>query len=188
MVLKKHLFIFIFCALLFSCGKKECNETVFSYLTIKNESLKNEIKNFIAHINSINKNKYVVTVRQKQFNDTLSAYKISYIEHASYFRDMPFHFVSKVENRNIYFTIAGLNQIVFSEHGGDSYDFFSIPDETYLNFMKIEFPEQYEQYVNLPNNDFFFPDIIDGYPEMWTLTFVKDHLIKKEIDNSLEWW
>lgn len=171
------IYIFLFILLLTSCNQ---NRNV-DYLEISNHELKSQIIDYIRHTDSSLVNEpYIINVCCMNINDSTTRYVISSDINTETLDMLPYHFVCKVNDRDIYFIM--LAGIVKKDWG--KRNFFQLKKATALEYMKKNFPEEYRMYVKKIDDGIF----ITYEPEMCYLTFIEDKLVKKEMRSGMPWW
>ncbi len=154
-------------AIIISFTSCNCQKTHLIYYDITNETLKNEIKEFIKQVPPEEGRPDVVFVTLLQFTDSTNTL-ICYI--------------SRPLNLNVFF----LDGIFFSKIDGhlvalSYYDCcthpFKMPDESTWNYIKDLFKKDYKE----RNKKERCIEIVFDGGEEWTLSIVGDSLINKEI-------
>lgn len=174
---KKIIFLFILICL-FSCIEK--NRTNVYYLEIDNKELEEQIISYTKIIKSENKNNsFIIRVFCIEVNDSTTRYIINGESDPTLIKMWPYHFICKVGNENVFFTM--LSGIVRRRN---EKNFFKLNKTSYLDFLKNYFPEDYKYQVK----DIVKHSQLMYEPEMCYLTFMNNILVKKEMRRGLPWW
>lgn len=176
-------FFFILATLfIVSCSnQKEGNET---YLEINNKVLEKEIIEYDKFIDSTVSKPYVINVYCIEKNDSITRYVIGAIDGLDILEIIPYHFICKINNKDVYFTMY--SGLVF---GDKNHNFFKLKQTEIERIMKKHFPEEYSRYLinkEKEKKGEIYEIVMSTFePEMYYLTFNRDKLIKKEIRSGL---
>jgi len=176
--------IFWIFAILFLMSCSNRKEKDVTYLVINNKTLEKEIVNYDRFIGSFCKKSYVVHVYCIEKNDSITRYVISAIDGVDILDMFPFHFISKVNNKDVLFTMySGL--VKYSKNK----NFFNLKDQEIQRVMKDNFPEEYKTYLEnkeKQNKGEHYTVCLSIFePEMYYLTFNRDKLIDKVIQRGI---
>lgn len=169
-----------------STGKRQDN----TYLEINNKELERQIIEYASYTDStMNNSTYILNVYCFEVNDSTSRYVISSDIEPKSMKDIPYHFICKVGERDVFFTM--LAGVVRKDWG--KRNFFILKESAYVDFVEKYFPEKYKEYLEFERKKLAgtpIPEkLLDFYePEMCYLTFVYDKLVKKEMRSGLPWW
>jgi hypothetical protein len=173
----RNIYILILFLIFISCSQNYTAE----YLEISNSELKSQIIEYVNHTDSLLvKTPYSIDVCCMNVNDSTTRYVISSNIDSKTLRMFPYHFICKVNGRDIYFVM--LAGIVKKDWG--KRNFFNLKTTTKIEYMRKNFPEEYRKYKNKIDDGVF----ILYEPEMCYLTFIEDKLVKKEMRRGLPWW
>lgn len=162
-----------------SCTAEKKQDDV--YLKINNKELEYQIIEYTKIVESEIKNRsFVITVYCAEVNDSTSRYMINGIIDPKMVKMIPYHFICKVGEHDVFFTM--LPGIVKKDSG--KRNFFDLKESAYSDFMEKYFPKDYKYYKENKQKEFQ----VMYEPDMCYLTFVYDKLVKKEMKSGLHWW
>ena len=178
----KVIFWILATLFLMSCSNRKVKDV--TYLVINNKTLEKEIVESDNLIDSICDKSYIIHVYCIEKNDSITRYVISAIDGVDILEMFPYHFISKVNNKDILFTMySGL--VKYSK----SQNFFKLKDEEIQRIMKNDFPEEYETYLEnkekQKNGEHYTVSVSIFEPEMYYLTFNRDKLINKVVKRGM---
>jgi hypothetical protein len=168
--------------LLVACSKnKEKDET---YLELNNKDLEREIIQYDMFIDSICSKSYVIQVDCIEKDDSITRYVIGAIDGTHILEMFPYHFICKVNNKDVFFTMrSGL--VYF----GKKQNFFNLKSSEIERVMKKYFPDEYAEHIkNIEREKKGEPTTVSltfFEPEMYYLTFNQNKLINKEIKRGM---
>nr|WP_320039407.1 hypothetical protein [uncultured Bacteroides sp.] len=150
------------------------------YLVLNNKVLEREIEGYAKFVDPQINEPYVISVFCSEVNDSTSRYIINFITDPEDIQMWPYHFVCKIGERDVFFTmLAGIGKI-----GWKNNNFFYLKKEACDEFVKKYLPDDYKYYKKGTNK---VPLVLYD-TEMCYLTFVNDKLVKKELRRGLPWW
>lgn len=165
-----------------ACSKnKEKDET---YLELNNKDFEREIIKYDKFIDSIYTKSYVIQVYCIEKNDSITRYVIGAMNGADILDMFPYHFICRVNNKDVFFTMSsGL------VNDGKDHNFFKLKSSEIERIMKKYFPEEYARHLeNEEKKRKGKPTtvIVTIFePEMYYLTFNRNKLINKEIKRGM---
>lgn len=150
------------------------------YLELNNKVLEQEIEGYAKFVDPQIDEPYVIRVFCFEVNDTTSRYVIHFITQPEDIQMCPYHFVCKIGERDVFFTmLAGVGKTGWKDN-----NFFYLKKEACDEFVKKYLPDDYKYYEKGTNK---VPWVLYD-TEMCYLTFVNDKLVKKELRRGLPWW
>ena len=173
----KIIRILFLITVLTSCVKNKVEDNC--YLEINNKELIQQIKEYKHFSDSINRGRpYVLNVSCYGPNDSTEKYTISSSIDAIGLISYPYHFICKVENYEVFFTMVSGN-VESPYYVKTDRNFFKLKQNAILEYIKKYFPKDYEKYENyLKTGNFPCPDLIYE-PESLHLKFINGRLVKK---------
>lgn len=175
-IIKSILFTVII-ILLFSC--KQQNNKNYIFLELNNKELEKQIIAYDRIIQSSFEEPYNLVVTFCQMNDSVAKFYISFEPDMLGHAMSPFHFITQVNDKEVFFRIQGMNNFY-----NDKKNFFQIKNEFLLDIAQKYFPENYNYY--LEEKEFPFMHIIID-DDIWELTFLREKLIsKRNVKNTCE--
>ena len=173
----KFIFLFSISLLLFSCspGRNADNPNNLADISLNtwildNQELKSILSDYIRALDGhSSRNNSFIEVCYSLMNDSTYIYTLYEGIDINSFIYTPTYTLFQFENRLICFQI----------YGGitDGLDIFKINDDFLVEFMKKNFPDQYDYYLRAGD----FPPPITSRLLQWNLVFQNGELIKKEI-------
>lgn len=173
---QKVIINFILFVGLLSCNSKDSSV----YLELNNSELEREISIYMSNVKFKNEQNSIIHVYCKDIDDSTSQYVIGAEIDPNMIKDMPYNFVCLVDNRKVFFTmLAGIDKNYFGKN-----NMFILKNDTYLEFVKNNFPKEYERIKHKKTDDVY----LLYEPEMYYLTFTNNKLVKKEIRRGVPWF
>jgi len=162
-------------------NKKEQNE---AYLEINNKVLEKEIIEYDKFIDSTFSDPYVIKVSCIEKNDSITRYVIGAIDGTDILEMFPYHFICKINNKDVFFTMY--SGLVF---GDKKHNFFKLKQNEIERIMKKYFPQEYSKYLinkeKKKKGEMYEVIMTTFEPNMYYLTFNRGKLINKEIRRGL---
>jgi hypothetical protein len=149
------------------------------FLEINNAELKKEISHFMQRLDTTVEYKYVMWVKCNVIKDTISEYFIFPNPTFAFLDSEPFHFVCSVDERPVFFEVRSLSSIDCET------PVFKIKREALMDLIKREFPKEYNDLMQLKENEVYLPFIPNEYPETLVLIFINGKLSNKKNGRGL---
>lgn len=172
--------------LVVSCTTQKKENDV--YLLLNNDELKHEIIRYAEFTDSIENNKQrIIRVYFSQINDSTEQFVITSDIDASLLEDIPYHFVCKIGEREVFFTaVAGLVRKDWGKR-----NFFNLKEKTYIEVMKRYFPKEHKEYLEqierIKRGETYSVLVRNYDPVNCYLTFVYDKLVNREMHIDSSW-
>lgn len=162
-------------SLLLSCNSGNNSENQNSNLVdislntwiLNNQELKSKLSDFIqaSHDDSGRENSYI-QIFYSAINDSTCSYNFfEWIDINSFIYRHP-HVIFQFEKKMVFFYVEGLEGL----------DIFRINDDFLVEFMKKNFPDQYNYYLKVGD----YPPPITGGGLEWELIFQNGKLVRKK--------
>jgi len=173
----KIIRVLVLITVLTSCVKNRVEDNC--YLEINNKELIQQIKVYKNFSDSVNRGRpYILNVSCYGPNDSTEKYTISSSVDAIGLILYPYHFICKVENYEVFFTmVSGI--VESPDYGKTDKNFFKIKQNFILEHIKKYFPKDYEKYENYLKTGHFPPPNLIYEPKQLHLSFINGRLVKK---------
>lgn len=178
----KQFKIFVLLILITSCTSQKKTDVHIeltntdAHMELTNKVLEREILEYSKYIDSITTTRpYILLVNISEVNDSTVQYHISCDIDGGIVKMRPYHFICKVGNKNVFFTLGAK---ALNENSG----FFKMKENAYADFLRKYFPHEYETYKKLKTakkGEFVKVTIVCFEPETCFLTFVNGKLVTK---------
>ncbi len=180
---KSNIFIFVtLTILIISCNNKidkiENTEVCYHEVFINNKILKTEIAEYINFVNQHAIDSNIVIAYFSILNDSTTHFEITYSYRANVFRQNPFLFTVKVNNKVVFFCVK--ENIIIKDN--QTNNFFNNDTLIIYNIMKEYLPNEYKSYLRFKETGILERNhIFDDGVNILDLIFVKDKLFKKRM-------
>lgn len=117
-------------------------------------------------------------------DDSITRYVIGAIDGTDILDMFPYHFICRINNKDVFFTMRLANVYM-----GKNHNFFKLKSSEIERIMKKYFPEEYANHLEHIEKDrkgeMYTVTVSIFEPEMYYLTFNRNILINKEIKRGM---